>query len=580
MSFRQELDARDYGVIADDGADQSTAIQALLDAAKTLGLPVRFPAGTFRVDTTVTYNTSGDDVKPLRLLGMGANSTIFDARVANGPAISIDGSGTSNQRARHVEIGNLRIKTTTTPTGGRGIDLKAMWFGNFHDLHIEGMDDDAIRVLNTDGDTDGSVFMDFNRCYLYGNGGWGWNQVNPTPGNGSGVSNVAFRQSYITSNAGGGVHWAGITAKFELCTVAGNTGPGIEIEYETNKQPGDIIIDRCHFDGNTERHIDAEAYRSLHVMGCQFISDDTTPSAQAVRLGRPSGPTSVIGKATIEHCSIRHDHASAATTIVQVEANVSGGSTPNGKVELHDWYIATSGGTVTTYTTVGGSSAIVNRERLGTDTSYKKVDGDFSVGDHAGDLDDNGHYLEGSNGRHSQVTASGANDIQRLAANGDANWRHMVNANGKHQWGNGTDAPDTDLERTGVGILRTGGKFHVVGELEVDGALNHDGTLAGFFAVEPVARPAAFTQTHSDVTRTHAARTAANAITDNSGGTSGGDTIASIGVDAVNSADRNDTRDAIATIAERLNELRVDQQNTAQVVNQILDDLQSLGLEQ
>ena len=119
MSFRQELDARDYGVIADDGADQSTAIQALLDAAKTLGLPVRFPAGTFRVDTTVTYNTSGDDVKPLRLLGMGANSTIFDARVANGPAISIDGSGTSNQRARHVEIGNLRIKTTTTPTGTR-----------------------------------------------------------------------------------------------------------------------------------------------------------------------------------------------------------------------------------------------------------------------------------------------------------------------------------------------------------------------------------------------------------------------------------------------------------------------------
>ena len=85
-----------------------------------------------------------------------------------------------------------------------------------------------------------------------------------------------------------------------------------------------------------------------------------------------------------------------------------------------------------------------------------------------------------------------------------------------------------------------------------------------------------YTQTYATVDKTHATPTAVNALTDNSGGTSGGDTLAILAAASVDTsaAERVATRNALATLVERVNELRVDHLDLAQLVNSVVDDLE------
>lgn len=85
-----------------------------------------------------------------------------------------------------------------------------------------------------------------------------------------------------------------------------------------------------------------------------------------------------------------------------------------------------------------------------------------------------------------------------------------------------------------------------------------------------------YTQTYATADKTHAAPTAANVIVDNSAGTSGGDTIAAVAAASVDTsaAGLATTRNAIATLAERVNELRADHLDLAQIVNSVIDDLE------
>ncbi len=99
-------------------------------------------------------------------------------------------------------------------------------------------------------------------------------------------------------------------------------------------------------------------------------------------------------------------------------------------------------------------------------------------------------------------------------------------------------------------------------EVEIDGALNHDGSTVGFYGVTPATRPTAFTQTYSTATKTHSNPTAA----------APGDLVATSGGWG---ADSEVNFDKISTA---LDALVADMANVKQVVNQIIDDLQTEGL--
>lgn len=90
------------------------------------------------------------------------------------------------------------------------------------------------------------------------------------------------------------------------------------------------------------------------------------------------------------------------------------------------------------------------------------------------------------------------------------------------------------------------------GEVEIDGALNHDGTTVGFYGVAPVTRPTAYTQTYATAARNHA-QTAANEA----------HSLSVVYSDTEHEA-------AFNALAVRINELK-------QLVNSIIDDHQARG---
>lgn len=151
--------------------------------------------------------------------------------------------------------------------------------------------------------------------------------------------------------------------------------------------------------------------------------------------------------------------------------------------------------------------------------------------------------------------------------------------------GNPNEAGSTVLWASGTGTASghlvlaasaTGAQVKVKWQDQLLATFAHNGTAPthGFFGVSPVTRPTAYTQTFATATKTHAARTAV-ALTDNSGGVAS-DTIG----DTPATYDETYIANTIASLVDEINKLRADQENTAQVVNALIDDHQSLGLVQ
>jgi len=89
-----------------------------------------------------------------------------------------------------------------------------------------------------------------------------------------------------------------------------------------------------------------------------------------------------------------------------------------------------------------------------------------------------------------------------------------------------------------------------------------NGPKLSFFGATLASRPSAYTQTYATADKTHAARTAA-AI---------GDLVATSGGWGASTEANFDK------ISDAIDKLVADQQDTAKLVNAILDDLQTLGL--
>lgn len=154
------------------------------------------------------------------------------------------------------------------------------------------------------------------------------------------------------------------------------------------------------------------------------------------------------------------------------------------------------------------------------------------------------------------------------ASAGDPSFKYTVS--GVTNFIHGIDNSDSDRWKLSFGdALGTGDLI-----IAASGAL-------GFYGVAPVARPAAYTQTYATTTRTHAAR--AVGVLVNGIGLAQDLTIEDMPAlqatpTGMVAGERTAIRNNFSDIAEQLIDVKADLENTAQVLNQLLDDLQSLGL--
>lgn len=86
-------------------------------------------------------------------------------------------------------------------------------------------------------------------------------------------------------------------------------------------------------------------------------------------------------------------------------------------------------------------------------------------------------------------------------------WRTLwLSANADNTTENGGiifgSSADTNLYRSAANTLKTDDKFHTASEIEIDGALNHDGTTVGFFGTTPTTQQTELTDELTTITFT------------------------------------------------------------------------------
>jgi hypothetical protein len=123
--------------------------------------------------------------------------------------------------------------------------------------------------------------------------------------------------------------------------------------------------------------------------------------------------------------------------------------------------------------------------------------------------------------------------------------------------------------------ITAGNDFIVLDSTNTDEKLSlaaHASMKLGFFAVTPVVRQSAYTQTYSTADKTHSAPTAATLTVADGAGTND-NTIGAITADASVIA-------AVQELADEINKLVADMADVKQLVNSVIDDLQAYGLAQ
>lgn len=159
----QFVNVLDYGVDNTGATDTSTALQAAINAAA--GVPVYLPAGTYRLDTAITYSTTAEWAPGLKLFGDGAGKTIIDNRVANGSCITAQSTSSNNFQLEGY-IRDLEITTTTSPAASNGIDLKAVYQFEVANVYIHDLTGNGAQITCLLGDADAANNVAFRNCRI------------------------------------------------------------------------------------------------------------------------------------------------------------------------------------------------------------------------------------------------------------------------------------------------------------------------------------------------------------------------------------------------------------------------------
>jgi hypothetical protein len=110
------LNVKNYGAVGDGSNDDTSSIQAALNALPSSGGTVLLPSGTYKVTSTILIDKDGTTLK-----GVGAASIIQVPNTALGINVIQVGNG-STTRA-NCAIRDLRINATSQKTAGVGVHL-------------------------------------------------------------------------------------------------------------------------------------------------------------------------------------------------------------------------------------------------------------------------------------------------------------------------------------------------------------------------------------------------------------------------------------------------------------------------
>lgn len=140
------LNVQMFGAKGDGKADDTSAIQAAIDAAA--GAELRIPAGKWLVTRTLRFRTPPGGHGPgLKLAGDGMMSTVLDCRVLDGPALSVEQTeGYHFGKGGFIRDMEFRGLNASSGREQHGIVLSGAWFYRFDRVLVEGFKGHGLLV--------------------------------------------------------------------------------------------------------------------------------------------------------------------------------------------------------------------------------------------------------------------------------------------------------------------------------------------------------------------------------------------------------------------------------------------------
>jgi hypothetical protein len=179
LTDTNRVDVKKYGARGDNSTNDTSAVSTAAAAAVTLGLPLYFPKGSYKIDTLALSNTNN-----IIIYGDGQNKSKLISRSGTSPVISFDssstyvhtvlieklslvgfGSGSGNhgiQITGSLDPFNFTVREVTiSNTGGDGINTTANLFAQLYEaVDISAVGGDGFNIKGNNDCT-------FIRCYVH-----------------------------------------------------------------------------------------------------------------------------------------------------------------------------------------------------------------------------------------------------------------------------------------------------------------------------------------------------------------------------------------------------------------------------
>lgn len=571
-----------YGAVGDGATDDTAAIQAAIDSlddgTKVQGL-LYFPPGVYIVNGDITVgdgtkhiaihilgtymfwegqNLSGGAFLPsvveIRQQDETSNTFVFDQSNSNAKAVKVTGvsvsypAATSTGKAFHCKGRSLGLTLEGLAVEGAGtaVHYDEAGTGYTASYAVQSTLCRDVLFLHSDAQdvliTGLATLPQFERCYFEG-GVKGFVTTS-----GDTIQNPNFRDcvfqaksSYVFDVAGG------ITdATFTNCWWEGNSSHIFYLSVSNLVRAVFINPQVSHVTNHFLYAPDAGGRgEEISFLGGFFAltSSATVCTAQ-------TAPTST-GNPGFKNLNVQHTRIAATTAFHGIHPSTSD-ATQLTVLNSPQWLDGTEiTGSNIRYIVHGGAQSVFAGGGV-------KVDKVLSIGDTTADtsayieLGKTATAAEGNLPRISQGSVLSVGNSNDLLLQARSTSSGIVFYTG--------NVPTRQMS------------LNAAGELEIEGAINHDGSTVGLFGVTPASRPSAYTQTYATASKTHSNPTAA-ALTVTDGAGTNDNTIGAITADASVIA-------AVQELSDEVNKLVTDLANTKQVLNSVIDDDQILGLKQ